>query len=254
MKLAFWTAKRLSLWVLGSVALFTLLVVWVEGVEQARAIREQGLSLLVRRALLLLRDVLPLAFVLGAGAWALRLRERELPALQLLGRSPVAVLPSAAVVLLLMNGGIGVLLEKGIDAQAPGPQEGLVLQGQGTLVLEQSPEKEKWIAQRLVWREGAFVLEEVAASQQQIQEWAALSSLPNATRQALQGSERPGAEAWRIWRTGGLWLPALLAWMALTLGLCSSLGGAWLLGGAMGFGLALQWAAHLVLRNGWLVS
>lgn len=239
MILWWWTFRRLSAWVVGSVFLACALLLAVDGVEQAGADGASWWVSLSARIPLMLRDLLGMTLVLAAGSMVLRARRRTLLGFAAAGVSPSRVAASLVSMLLIWSLLLGSALDWWIHQSPESPVNGWVHNGEVSLFVS-SQDGEPLQAWSLSQQSGEWrqALESLSASELEGL-WSSRNPAESSLVQ-LRELESSVSQAWWQWRVLSLVLPALLAGFAVWLVLQTKLGVGWSLGLSLGLTLCTQ--------------
>ncbi|MEC7240381.1 MAG: hypothetical protein VXW32_04030 [Myxococcota bacterium] len=248
MILWWWAFRRLGLWVMGASVLTGLLLLSVEGLEQAGSGRAVWADLQVRIPLLL-RDLLGLTLVFAGGGMMLRARQRDLPAFSLAGVSPTRLALVVGGILVLWSTVLGIALDGWIHQAPTQARTGWVTDGTDSVYIAngETPPATAWSLrfEGGEWRE----------SQQNV-DAGELSRLWSTRRPAegslaaLRSSESQVSTAWWQWRVLNLVFPALLAAFAVWLALFTQLPSGWTIGLSLGLTLCTQVVGSMSAQAG----
>lgn len=239
MILWWWTFRRLSAWVVGSVFLACALLLAVDGVEQAGADGVSWWVSLSSRIPLMLRDLLGMTLVLAAGSMVLRARRRTLLGFAAAGVSPSRVAASLVSMLLIWSLLLGSALDWWIHQSPESPVNGWVHNGEVSLFVS-SQDGEPLQAWSLSQQSGEWrqALESLSVSELEGL-WSSRNPAESSLVQ-LGELESSVSQAWWQWRVLSLVFPALLAGFAVWLVLQTKLGVGWSLGLSLGLTLCTQ--------------
>ena len=249
-----WISRRLSQWVLSAVGVVFVLILLVEGVEHFDRTNEgfaAWWSLLGDRAPLVLRDLLALAFVVGAGGMVFSGRQRDFLGLSSLGVSRRRLGMLMGSVLLFWSLFLGVFFDKMVAHRSIETDAGWVL-SEASLLHIRHDQQETPIAYSLVLEGSQWSRQSMAIDEERAQVLLGSRNLAESSLSELRSLSSAETQSWIQWRILGLFLPAVLGGFAVAVCLTFSMSLGWSLGVPLGLTLCVQVLGNLSAQSGWL--